>query len=286
MKIGKNGEILMIKKEAFLIETNNQTNIPILKIPNEIYRKLGDEQYQMSDNLIGVWCYLFKNLNAFNMTFFHSNAYCDDIGKTTPNSQRFALKQAREILDWLESANYIRENRRIGQVCYYDVDTATFNPANRYIMITKDEYDTILRDTSVAGKNKAALISTLVAIKYRIHKLTTDGRMNDKNFTIPDGDNKSYPPNVCTYNTAFLAEDMGVNEKTFKKYYAELKNIGLIKTKTIHIPSATKGKYFNFAAKIPTSDKDYIQHLKEAEEFLYEKWHKTRKPKSDFEDCE
>lgn len=276
----------IIKKEAFMAEVKSETNIPILKIPNEIYRKLGDERYQMSVNLIGVWCYLFKNLNTFNMTFFEPHTYYEDIKKHTPNSQRFALKQAKEILDWLELNKYIKKSYCIGNHQYYDVDTAIFNPANRYIMITKDEYDTILWDASEAGKNKAALITTLAAIKYRIHKLNTGGRMSDKNFTIPDGDNKSYPPNVCTYNTAFLAEDMGVNEKTFQKYYAELKSIGLIKTKTIHIPSATKGKYFNFAAKIPTSDKDYIQHLKEAEEFLYEKWHKTRKSKSDFEECE
>lgn len=247
---------MRLKRRIFISEKQ-----PIIKIPNWLF--FIDEQYMKECNLyrISVCSHLYQNANMWHYTFFVPDKYCASIQKVTAAEKRNALYQANKIIEWLKQKGYLTEVNKYGTVREFKMSYDNLINPKPFVLFSLDEYSIIAADCTTEGKNKNAMLAVLGAIKYGVNRI-----------------NDNFPKNVCSWSTAKLAKLIGVNKETFSKYRNELERIGLLKHKTIRIPLKKKNSFLNCTLNICTSDKDYIEHLKNATKFLKDNFTGKQKP--------
>lgn len=199
-------------------------------------------------------------------TSFNPDEYCIQNQKTTISEKRNALQQAEQILRFLVENDFLTEVSRYKNKIVYDMSYKNLILWTPFTLLTEEEFKKITYNSSPESKNKGALLSVLCTIKNAIN------RTNEKS-----------PKNVCSYKTSTLAKKAGLNKMTFLKYLHQLEDMDLIKHKILHIPSKDKNKFWNFTLNVCMSDKDYKDHLKQAETFLKERYKGKYKP-ADYDD--
>lgn len=250
----------LLKKGELLIEEK------FIKIPGWI--ACPDKHYAKILNLhrFPVFCHLYQNTTIMHRTSFDSEEYCIQNQKTTMSEKRNALQQAAKILQFLVEHNFLKEVCKYKNRTIYDMSYQNLILWTPFTLLTEEEFKKITYNSSPETKNKGALLSVLCTIKNAINR--TDEKM---------------PKNVCLYKTSTLAKKSGLNKMTFLKYLRQLENMDLIKHKILHIPSKNKNKFWNFTLNVCTSNKNYEDHLKQAEIFLKERYKGKYKP-ADYDD--
>lgn len=215
---------------------------------------------------ISVCGHLYQQTNMDHHTFFIPDKYCESIQKVTVAEKRNALQQANKIIEWLKQKGYLTELNKYGTVREFKMSYDNLIDPKPFVLFSSDEYSAIAADYTVEGKNKNAMLAVLGAIKYGVNRI-----------------NNKFPKDVCSWSTAKLSKLIGMNRETFLKYRNELEKIGLIKHKNIRIP-LKKNSFLNCTLNICTSDKDYIEHLKNAEKFLKDNFTGKQKPVDYYDD--
>ena len=199
-------------------------------------------------------------------TSFNPEEYCIQNQKTTISEKRNALQKAEQILQFLVENNFLTEAVRYKNKIVYDMSYQNLILWTPFTLLTEEEFKKITYNPLSEAKNKGALLSVLCTIKNAINR----------------ADDKS-PKNVCSYKTSTLAKKSGLNKITFLKYLHQLEDMDLIKHKILHILSKSKNKFWNFTLNVCTSNKNYEDHLKQAEMFLKERYKGKYKP-TDYND--
>lgn len=254
-------EIFKNRKGSVVISNEN-----FIKIPSWLCFPEGQYSKELTLHRFPVFCHLYQNTTLMHRTRFDPIEYCLQNQKTTLSEKRRTLQQANAVLDFLIKNGYLIELYQSGSSTVYNMryqDLILWTP---FTLLTEEEFKKITYSPLPEAKNKGALLSVLCTIKNAIN------RTNDE-----------APKNVCSYKTSVLAKKSGLNKMTFLKYLHQLEDMELIKRETIHVPSKDKNKFWNFTLNVCLSDKDYKDHLNQAEVFLRERYKDKYKP-SDYDE--